>query len=214
MGVLQHVHAVMQLQANIHLIISSRVLCHLCKEAFRNSPRRTIMSFFRCPLSRIIAPGRPKRLMAGWKFHLAQLTKSFPTDFNYLGPRWNGPLLGAGVNATKYQKPWPRTDIIVRWPHDCLSPIMRWPQLKPRQTAWGGAFLYLEKCWNFGILRKTFISHIWNLVVLAEHWLGKPRTSKTDEFSEKFQTALDPPPLILGKSHCNFFRNSWPKYRL
>ena len=129
--------------------------------------------------------------MAGWKFHLVQLTKSFPTDFNYLGPGWNGLLLRAGVNATKHRKP--RTDIIVRWPHDCLSPIMRWPQLKPRQTAWGGAFLYLEKCWNFGILRKTFISHIWNLVVLAEHWLGKPRTSKTDEFSEKFQTAFDPP---------------------
>ena len=139
--------------------------------------------------------------MAGWKFHLVQLTKSFPTDFNYLGPGWNGLLLRAGVNATKHRKP--RTDIIVRWPHDCLSPIMRWPQLKPRQTAWGGAFLYLEKCWNFGILRKTFISHIWNLVVLAEHWLGKPRTSKTDEFSEKFQTAFDPP-LIFGKLYCGF----------
>ena len=69
--------------------------------------------------------GRPRRLMAGWKFHLAQLTKSFPTDFNYLGPRWNGLLLPDRVNATKQRKPWARTDIIVRWPHDCLSPIMR-----------------------------------------------------------------------------------------
>ena len=155
MGVLQHVHAVMQLQANIHLIISSRVLCHLCKEAFRNYPRRTIMSFFRCPLSRIIAPGRPKRLMAGWKFHLAQLTKSFPTDFNYLGPRWNGPLLGAGVNATKYQKPWPRTDIIVRWPHDCLSPIMRWPQERPVQTVWGIGASYFGFPWKIGILSHS-----------------------------------------------------------
>ena len=31
-----------------------------------------------------------------------------------------------------------------------------------------------------------------------------PYISKTDEFSEKFQTAFDPP-LILGKSYCNFF---------
>ena len=168
----------------------------------------SITCFFWPPFGRTITP---KRLMAGWKFHLVQLTKSFPTDFNYLGPGWNGLLLRAGVNATKHRKP--RTDIIVRWPHDCLSPIMRWPQLKPRQTAWGGAFLYLEKCWNFGILRKTFISHIWNLVVLAEHWSGKPRTSKTDEFSEKFQTAFDPP--SFSENHIAiFFQNSWPKYRL
>ena len=31
-----------------------------------------------------------------------------------------------------------------------------------------------------------------------------PYTSKTDEFSEKFQTAFDPP-LIFGKSYCKFF---------
>ena len=117
------------------------------------------LCLFRCPLSRIIAPGRPKRLMAGWKFHLAQLTKSFPTDFNYLGPRWNGPLLGAGVNATKYQKPWPRTDIIVRWPHDCLSPIMRWPQERPVQTVWGigarGGASYFGFPWKIGILSHS-----------------------------------------------------------
>ena len=83
--------------------------------------------------------------MAGWKFHLAQLTKSFPTDFNYLGPRWNGLLLRVGVNATKYRKPWPRTDIIVPWPHDCLSPIMRWLQLKPGQTVSGMVLKYSEK---------------------------------------------------------------------
>ena len=28
--------------------------------------------------------------------------------------------------------------------------------------------------------------------------LGKPSNSKTDEFSEKFQTTFDPPPLIFG----------------
>ena len=32
------------------------------------------------------------------------------------------------------------------------------------------------------------------------------RTSKTDEFSEKFQTAFDPPPLIFGKLYCKFFK--------
>ena len=33
--------------------------------------------------------------------------------------------------------------------------------------------------------------------------LGKDGVSKTDEFSEKFQTAFDPP-LIFGKSCCAF----------
>ena len=31
-----------------------------------------------------------------------------------------------------------------------------------------------------------------------------PRISKSDEFSEKFQTAFDPPPLIFGKLYCGF----------
>ena len=31
-----------------------------------------------------------------------------------------------------------------------------------------------------------------------------PTISKTDEFSEKFQTAFDPPPLIFGKLYCGF----------
>ena len=37
--------------------------------------------------------------------------------------------------------------------------------------------------------------------------LGKLSPSKTDEFSEKFQTAYDPPPppLIFGKLCCKFF---------
>ena len=33
--------------------------------------------------------------------------------------------------------------------------------------------------------------------------LGMPRISKSDEFSEKFQTAFDPP-LIFGKLYCGF----------
>ena len=34
--------------------------------------------------------------------------------------------------------------------------------------------------------------------------LGTDGVSKTDETSEKFQTAFDPPPLIFGKSYCGF----------
>ena len=34
--------------------------------------------------------------------------------------------------------------------------------------------------------------------------LGKGGATKSDEFSEKFQTAFDPP-LIFGKLYCNFF---------
>ena len=35
--------------------------------------------------------------------------------------------------------------------------------------------------------------------------LGKPRTSKTDEFSEKFQTTFDPPPSFLENHIADFF---------
>ena len=35
-------------------------------------------------------------------------------------------------------------------------------------------------------------------------WLGTGNATDTDELSEKFQTAFDPP-LILGKSCCNYF---------
>ena len=36
--------------------------------------------------------------------------------------------------------------------------------------------------------------------------LGKDPATKSDEFSEKFQTAFDPPsPLIFGKLYCIFF---------
>ena len=36
--------------------------------------------------------------------------------------------------------------------------------------------------------------------------LGTPFPSKIDEFSEKFQTAFDHPPLIFGKLYCKFFK--------
>ena len=35
--------------------------------------------------------------------------------------------------------------------------------------------------------------------------LGNGGATKLDEFSEKFQTAFDPPPLIFGKLYCKFF---------
>ena len=34
--------------------------------------------------------------------------------------------------------------------------------------------------------------------------LGTGQVNKSDEFSEKFQTAFDPPPLIFGKLYCAF----------
>ena len=34
--------------------------------------------------------------------------------------------------------------------------------------------------------------------------LGTGQVNKSDEFSEKFQTAFDPAPLIFGKLHCAF----------
>ena len=45
----------------------------------------------------------------------------------------------------------------------------------------------------------------WRLKTLTVTHLGKLSPSKTDEFSEKFQTAFDPPPLIFGKLCCTFF---------
>ena len=43
--------------------------------------------------------------------------------------------------------------------------------------------------------------------------LGKPVPTKTDEFSEKFQTAFDPP--SFSENHvADLFQNSWLKYPL
>ena len=45
------------------------------------------------------------------------------------------------------------------------------------------------------------------LATLIEQRLGTLTPSKTDEFSEKFQTAFDsPPPLIFGKLCCKIFK--------
>ena len=54
--------------------------------------------------------------------------------------------------------------------------------------------------------------HIWSSILnkvmkclFLKLFLGTGHTTKSDEFSKKFQTALDPPPLIFGKLYCNFF---------
>ena len=48
-------------------------------------------------------------------------------------------------------------------------------------------------------------------IIRELYFLGKPCITKMDKFSEKFRTAFDPP-LLFGKSYCNFFQNSLPKY--
>ena len=53
--------------------------------------------------------------------------------------------------------------------------------------------------WIFSSLISREV-HIWNVVVAV---LGKLVPAKTDEFSEKFQTAVDPPPLIFGNRSKN-----------
>ena len=53
-------------------------------------------------------------------------------------------------------------------------------------------------------------SRVEQLKVVAERvaksvpWLGKGNPSKTDEFSEKFQTAVDPPPSFSENHVADF----------
>ena len=44
--------------------------------------------------------------------------------------------------------------------------------------------------------------------------LGTPAITKTDEFSEKFDTVFDPPPLIFGKLYCGFRDKIGTKVRM
>ena len=80
------------------------------------------------------------------------------------------------------------------------------------------SFLFLSSI-SSAILRidenKAYIAE--NEIAIAENendiagyqtylYLGTHSPSKTDEFSEKFQTAIDPlPPSFFGKLCCNFF---------
>ena len=50
------------------------------------------------------------------------------------------------------------------------------------------------------------------IVSVINSHLGKPLPTKTDEFSEMFQTTVDPPPSFSKNHVADFFQNSWPKY--
>ena len=50
-------------------------------------------------------------------------------------------------------------------------------------------------------------------VEIDTHHQGTDGDTKTDEFSEKFQTAFDPP-LIFGKSYCGFCDKIATKVRM
>ena len=52
-----------------------------------------------------------------------------------------------------------------------------------------------------------------NIVTQLSMMLGTIEATKTDVFSEKFQTAFDPP-LIFGKSYCRFRDKNATKVRM
>ena len=57
------------------------------------------------------------------------------------------------------------------------------------------------------VRKQTSLSNQSQIVFKAywqKSYSGTGGASKTDEISEKFQTAFGPPPLIFGKSCCNF----------
>ena len=97
-----------------------------------------------------MAPGRPNETYGRVKIPFGPINQIISHWFQLPGAtlEWP-PITRPGVNATKYRKPWPRTDIIVRWPHDCLSPIMRWPLPKPGQTVSGGALQHFRRIANW-----------------------------------------------------------------
>ena len=100
--------------------------------------------------TRVMAPGRPNETYGRVKIPFGPINQIISHWFQLPGAtlEWP-PITRPGVNATKYRKPWPRTDIIVRWPHDCLSPIMRWPLPKPGQTVSGGALQHFRRIANW-----------------------------------------------------------------
>ena len=80
-----------------------------------------------------------------------------------------------------------------------------WTRCKVKGRKWGR--------WVTGEARVMVVT-VWQIQTIlrvckqvrSRRHLGTHSPSKTDEFSEKFQTAFDPPPpLIFGKLYCNFF---------
>ena len=69
------------------------------------------------------------------------------------------------------------------------------------------AILYIFEIY---VLKRTLVSVQINPICcqsVKRLSLGKDPATKSDKFSEKFQTAFDLPPLppIFGKLNCNFF---------
>ena len=87
---------------------------------------------------------------------------------------------------------WPGSSRHMVFPPDASSSKISWWWNRPPS-----AFQHPSTNKNLKQLQKL---QNWTNDALG---LGKPTSSKTDEFLEKFQTAF-----------ANFFQNSWPKYRL
>ena len=78
--------------------------------------------------------------------------------------------------------------------------LCRWKSLKV--VGFTCSVLHYEILWNHKQIPSRTGVNMW---LERDYQLGTPTPSKTDGFSEKFQTAFDPPPLIFGKLCCNFF---------
>ena len=74
------------------------------------------------------------------------------------------------------------------------------------QHLWNEAVLFQPLCY-VTVLRFCLKHTQWNRFRIRWRYtvpLGTDGVFKTDEFSEKFQTAFDPPPLNFGKSYSRF----------
>ena len=76
---------------------------------------------------------------------------------------------------------------------------LHWPRKRQRQPR-SPSTLYLI----FDSSTRT-----WSTDRIGTKCLGKGPATKSDEFSEKFQTAFDPSPLIFGKLYCKFLWQIW-----
>ena len=86
------------------------------------------------------------------------------------------------------------------WSKDCKRLFV----FSHRSCCWilyfsSAIYCQLKRKEDLKYTNKHFLKEIYNTKY------GKPCTSKTDEFSEKFQTAFDPTPITFRKSYCNFF---------
>ena len=82
-------------------------------------------------------------------------------------------------------------------------PLLKSTLARKTHTSAGGGGDDRYELWKSGYLATVLI---WSDYPLKVQLLGKGGATKSDEFSEKFQTAFDSPSLIFGKLYCNFFR--------